>query len=92
MEHYCCLVDALARAGCLADASLVVELMPFEPNSTIRKALLGACRTCCDVDLARFVADAEEPRDHATLVLLSNIIAAGGGEWEEILAGAEELL
>jgi pentatricopeptide repeat protein len=92
MEHYCCLVDALARAGCLADSLRVIELMPFEPNSTIWKALLGACRTCCDIDFARYVVDTSlaEPRDNATFVLLSNIFAAAGG-WEALLTDTEEL-
>ena len=88
MEHYCCIVDVLGRAGCLDDAFYVIQNMPFEPNAAIWKAFLGACKTCYDIDLAKYVVDSLEPQDNATFVLLSNIFAAGSG-WEDILGDSE---
>ncbi|KAJ7527669.1 hypothetical protein O6H91_16G065400 [Diphasiastrum complanatum] len=34
-EHYACMVDLLGRAGFLADAELVINKMPIQPNSVV---------------------------------------------------------
>ncbi|KAL0373388.1 UNVERIFIED_CONTAM: Pentatricopeptide repeat-containing protein [Sesamum radiatum] len=55
-EHYACMIDVLGRAGKLDKAMHLVNNMPFEANSIVWGALLGAakihkgCRTrptCC---------------------------------------------
>ena len=43
-EHYACVVDLLGRAGRLDEARSLVESMPFGPDPTVLKTLLGACR------------------------------------------------
>ncbi|KAK6911664.1 DYW domain [Dillenia turbinata] len=42
VEHYGCVVDLLGRAGLLAEAEELVNLMPMEPNAAVWGALLGA--------------------------------------------------
>ncbi|KAB5513639.1 hypothetical protein DKX38_027545 [Salix brachista] len=44
MEHYGCVVDLLARAGLLREASEFIRRMPFEPDASVLGALLGACK------------------------------------------------
>jgi pentatricopeptide repeat protein len=44
IEHYGCVVDLLARAGLLGEASEFIRRMPFEPDASVFGALLGACK------------------------------------------------
>lgn len=76
MEHYACMIDLLGRAGRLDETKSLIEGMPFEPNAMVWKTLLGACRTCGDIELASQVAShllELEPEEHCTYVLLSSI-------------------
>ncbi|XP_061371411.1 putative pentatricopeptide repeat-containing protein At3g25970 [Gastrolobium bilobum] len=76
MEHYACAIDLYGRAGYLEKAKALVETMPFEPDTMVLKTLLGACRTCGDIDLASHVARTLlelEPEEHCTYVLLSDM-------------------
>ncbi|GAV77599.1 PPR domain-containing protein/PPR_2 domain-containing protein/PPR_3 domain-containing protein [Cephalotus follicularis] len=76
MEHYACVVDLFGRAGRLLEAKTLVESMPFEPDAMVWKTLLGACRVCCDIELATEVAShllELQPEEHCTYVLLSNM-------------------
>ncbi|KAI0526742.1 hypothetical protein KFK09_002333 [Dendrobium nobile] len=51
-EHYACLIDLLGRGGRLTEAWEKITKMPAEPSSVVWVALLGACRTHSDVELA----------------------------------------
>ena len=76
MEHYTCAVDLYGRAGRLDEAKSLVESMPFEPDATLWKTLLGACRACGNIELASQVASyllEAEPEEHCTYVLLSDM-------------------
>ncbi|XP_057415189.1 putative pentatricopeptide repeat-containing protein At3g25970 [Lotus japonicus] len=76
MEHYACAIDLYGRAGCLEKAKALVETMPFEPDGMVLKTLLGACRSCGDIELASQVAKSLlelEPEEHCTYVLLSDM-------------------
>ena len=86
MEHYTCMVDLLGRAGHLEDAKLFILNMPLEPDGATWGALLGACRTYGNVELAEFAAKERlklEPKSAATYVVLSNIYAAAG-KWDQV--------
>ncbi|KAL5063173.1 hypothetical protein RYX36_024910 [Vicia faba] len=75
-EHYACAVDLYGRAGHLEEARALVETMPFEPDGMVLRTLLGACRSCGDIELASHVAKTLlelEPEDHSTYVLLSDL-------------------
>ncbi|XP_073219926.1 putative pentatricopeptide repeat-containing protein At3g25970 [Cicer arietinum] len=76
MKHYACAVDLYGRAGHLEEAKALIETMPFEPDAMVLTTLLGACRSCGDIELASHVAKTLlelEPEDHSTYVLLSSL-------------------
>ncbi|KAJ7542125.1 hypothetical protein O6H91_10G090900 [Diphasiastrum complanatum] len=80
-EHYACMVDLLARAGCWADAELFINKMPIQPDSVVWMTLLGAARNHGHVEIGRRAFDLLvklEPKNAAPYVLLSNIYAAAG--------------
>ncbi|XP_024533665.1 pentatricopeptide repeat-containing protein At4g02750 [Selaginella moellendorffii] len=49
LEHYVCLIDALARAGELSQAHELLECMPFEPNALAWQTLLGCAKDQLDL-------------------------------------------
>ncbi|KAJ7542135.1 hypothetical protein O6H91_10G091300 [Diphasiastrum complanatum] len=78
-EHYACMVDLLARAGCWADAELFINKMPIQPDSVVWMTLLGAARNHGYVEIGRRAFDLVvklEPKNAAPYVLLSNTYAA----------------
>eukprot|EP01018_Ginkgo_biloba_P027696 Gb_25126 [translate_table: standard] len=86
LEHYCCMVDLLGRAGCLIEAQDFVNKMPIEPDAAVWLSLLGACRIHTNVELGELVAEqlfALDPKNAAHYVLLSNIYAAAG-RWDDV--------
>ncbi|KAG6701142.1 pentatricopeptide repeat-containing protein At3g49710 [Carya illinoinensis] len=85
-EHYSCMIDLLGRAGKLSEAESLIETMPFSPGSIGWAALLGACRTHGNMELAvksgnHFLQ--LEPSNAAPYVMLANIYASAG-KWEEV--------
>ncbi|XP_077233929.1 tetratricopeptide repeat (TPR)-like superfamily protein [Tasmannia lanceolata] len=93
VDHYCCIIDLLGRAGHLDEAERLINSMPFPAESHIWWALLGACRAHCNVRLGRIAAGfllEIEPDNPAVYVFLSNIYAAAG-QWEEA-ASVRELM
>lgn len=81
-DHYSCLVDALSRAGRLHDAYGVIrDLPPSKVTAKAWGALLGACRTYGEVELAEIAGRALfeiEPDNAANYVLLGKIYASVG--------------
>ncbi|OAY73752.1 Pentatricopeptide repeat-containing protein [Ananas comosus] len=76
--HYGCMVDLFTRAGLFDKAEELIQTMPFEPDSVMWKAILGACRIHKNFTLGekaglRLIEVA--PNDNASYVLLSNIYA-----------------
>eukprot|EP01018_Ginkgo_biloba_P009788 Gb_07729 [translate_table: standard] len=85
LEHCCCLVDLLGRAGRLDDALDFINKMPIKPDAAVWGSLLGACRTHGNVDLGECVAERLfelESDNSANYVLLSNIYGAAG-KWDD---------
>ncbi|KAK2994700.1 hypothetical protein RJ640_029437 [Escallonia rubra] len=85
-EHYACMIDLLGRAGKLNEATDLVDKMPFETNSSVWGALLGAARIHKDVELGQRAANmlfTLEPEKSGTRVLLANIYASVGS-WEDV--------
>ncbi|KAF4357419.1 hypothetical protein G4B88_009738 [Cannabis sativa] len=85
-EHYACMVDVLGRCGKLEEAEELVRNMPFEANSTVWLALLGACRNHSNLDVAERAARnifELEPHCSAAYVLLSNIYASAN-RWSDV--------
>jgi pentatricopeptide repeat protein len=77
-EHYNCMVDLLGRAGKLDEAVEIIHRMKFEPDTTLWRTLLGACRMHKNANLAAYAAKEIlklEPEDQGARILLSNIYA-----------------
>eukprot|EP01018_Ginkgo_biloba_P027099 Gb_06370 [translate_table: standard] len=86
IEHYVCMVDLFARAGCLDEAECFIKAMPFEPGALVWQTLLSACRIQGNLELGERVAGyllKSEPQEAVTYVLLSNIYAASG-RWDGV--------
>eukprot|EP01018_Ginkgo_biloba_P024067 Gb_36177 [translate_table: standard] len=86
MEHYCCMVDLLGRAGRLDEALDFIIKMPRKPSAAVWGSLLGACRIHANIELGECVAERLfelEPKNAAPYVLLSNMYAAAG-RWDGI--------
>lgn len=86
-EHYACIVDLLGRAGLLEEAEALILALPYEPDAVIWGALLGACRRCGNLVMAKRIAgrlSIVEPKDSFNYVLLANMYTANE-EWDEAL-------
>lgn len=84
-DHYACVVDMLGRAGRIVEAFDMVQTMPMGPHPGALGALLSACKTHDNVEIAEIVANKLfelEPRNTGNYILLSNIYA-GKEQWEE---------
>ncbi|KAL7000068.1 hypothetical protein U1Q18_001218 [Sarracenia purpurea var. burkii] len=88
MEHYGCVVDLLGRAGLLREATEFINAMPFEPDSSVLGAILGACKVHGSAELANKVGRRlldSWPRHCGQYVLLSTIYA-GAEMWDRAAA------
>lgn len=86
IEHYGCMVDLLGRSGFLQEAYGLIRSMPVRPNAALWGALLSACCTHSDAELAKCAANELiilEPWNSGNYVLLSNIYAEEG-KWDEV--------
>lgn len=80
-DHYSCVVDVLSRAGRLWEAYEIIQGMPVKATAKTWGALLGACRTYGEVELAEIAGRALfelEPQNAANYVLLTRIYASMG--------------
>lgn len=88
VEHYCCFVDLLGRAGFLDRAFEVVKSMQIHPDIAIWRALLSACRIHRDIKLGEQVIRLTKQLDltmyNGGKVLLSNLYASLG-KWESVV-------
>ncbi|XP_031261606.1 pentatricopeptide repeat-containing protein At2g29760, chloroplastic-like [Pistacia vera] len=85
MEHYGCMVDLLGRNGHVDKALDLILIMPYEANSIIWRALLGACRLHGNAEIGEIAGQKLlelEPNHGAYYVLLSNLLA-NTNQWEE---------
>lgn len=85
-EHCSCMVDLLARAGCLNEAEGFIHQMAFDPDIVVWKTLLAACKTHGNVDVGKRAAEnilKIDPSNSAAHVLLCNIYASKGN-WEDV--------
>lgn len=81
IEHYGCVVDLLGRAGRLVEAYELVKNIAVEPDIVIWGALLGACRSHQNLELAEVAAQRLvelDPGHDGNYVLLSNVYASMG--------------
>lgn len=75
IEHFCCLVDLLGRAGLVKEAKETILSMPMKPNAVLWRSLLGAARIHGDLDTGEVALKnlvELEPETSGNYVLLSN--------------------
>ncbi|CAA6672919.1 unnamed protein product [Spirodela intermedia] len=85
-EHYACMVDLLGRAGYLDEAWDFIENMPQEPDAGVWGALLGACRSHKNLELAEAAAEQLfklEPHNPANYLLMASIYGSRS-QWERV--------
>ncbi|KAF9625064.1 hypothetical protein IFM89_017867 [Coptis chinensis] len=85
-RHYTCLVDLLARSGCLTEAEELIKAMPFQPETNAWASLLSACSTYNNEEMAERTAWKLwelSTENSAGYVLLSNIYASAG-RWKDV--------
>jgi pentatricopeptide repeat protein len=85
IEHYCCMVDLLGRAGHLDEAEELINNMQIKPTAALWSSLLSACRIHFNIKLGERVAEClfELDPENASHYVLSNIYAAAG-RWDGI--------
>ncbi|CAN0841057.1 Pentatricopeptide repeat-containing protein DOT4, chloroplastic [Linum grandiflorum] len=85
MEHYSCVVNMLARAGRLEDATAFIHQMPLQPDKSVWGALLAACLDQQNVDVGKLAAEQLvhlEPQCAGHYVTLSNLYTESSN-WDE---------
>ncbi|KAJ8646695.1 hypothetical protein MRB53_008443 [Persea americana] len=86
LEHCACMADLLGRKGKLKEALEFIQNMHVEPDAGVWGALLGACRTHHEVEVAEYVANRLfilEPQSAVSYVAMANIYAAAG-RWDGV--------
>ncbi|KAH7276358.1 hypothetical protein KP509_39G004000 [Ceratopteris richardii] len=53
LEHFNSMIDLFCRAGQIEKASGMLDVIPFQPNFVTWTTLLGACRQCGDIQVAK---------------------------------------
>ncbi|CAK7346872.1 unnamed protein product [Dovyalis caffra] len=84
IEHYSCMVDLFARAGCLEEAMNLIRRMPSEADASMWSSVLRGCVAYGDKDLGEKVAQQIielDPENSGAYVQLSSIFATSG-DWE----------
>ncbi|XP_026401316.1 putative pentatricopeptide repeat-containing protein At5g52630 [Papaver somniferum] len=80
-EHYACMIDLLGRSGKIDKAVELLNQMPFQPDATVWKALLAACRSHGKLEVAVWAAESLfelEPKNAVAYVQLANMYSASG--------------
>lgn len=86
IEHYACMVDLLGRKGLLEEAIRLIGRMPLKPDVVVWGAVLRACRTYGNIEVARQILKqllVMEPQSSGLYVLLANIYCEAE-RWEDV--------
>ncbi|XP_019058909.1 PREDICTED: pentatricopeptide repeat-containing protein At5g06540 isoform X2 [Tarenaya hassleriana] len=86
IEHYGCMVDLLGRSGEILEAEELIREMPIEADVVILGALLSACKSHGNVEVAERVAEKMmglDPNNHGVYVVMSNVYAEAE-RWKEM--------
>ncbi|KAJ6796972.1 pentatricopeptide repeat-containing protein, mitochondrial-like [Iris pallida] len=80
-QHYACIVDSLARAGEIDKAFGLIGAMPFEPDASLWRIVLGACAKHGNLETGKRIAEQLvelEPDEATNYVLIANVYARVG--------------
>ena len=83
IEHYSCMMDFFARAGCLEAAMSLIEEMPFEADASMWSSVLRGCVTHGNKSLAKTLAKQItdlDPENSGAYMQLSSILATSGDQ------------
>ncbi|XP_057535683.1 putative pentatricopeptide repeat-containing protein At1g77010, mitochondrial isoform X1 [Amaranthus tricolor] len=83
-EHYACMVDLLARFGCLEEAAALLKQMPVKADVTMWSSVLRGCVVHGNKNLGKEVSEIMihlDPENSSAYVHLSGIFASSG-DWE----------
>ncbi|RDX98516.1 Pentatricopeptide repeat-containing protein, mitochondrial, partial [Mucuna pruriens] len=86
VAHYACMVDLLGRGGFLGEAMTLIQKMAVKPDVVVWGALLGACRTYGNLEVAKQIMKQllELGRyDSGLYVLLSNMYSESQ-RWDDM--------
>ncbi|GER25469.1 pentatricopeptide repeat-containing protein [Striga asiatica] len=86
IEHYCCLVDLLGRAGLVEEAEERVRAVPLKPKTVLWRSLLGTARVHGNLKIAELALGKLvelEPETSGKYVLLSNMYACLD-KWDDV--------
>ncbi|GAB4849985.1 hypothetical protein Ancab_029284 [Ancistrocladus abbreviatus] len=84
IEHYSCMVDLFARSGCLEEAVLLIEQMPFQADASMWTSVLRGCAAHGHRTLGKKVAELIidlDPENSGAYVQLSGVFAVAD-DWE----------
>lgn len=85
IEHYSCMIDLFARAGCLQGAIALIDEIPYQPDATMWSAVLRGCIENGDKSLSMEVAKRIielDPQNSGAFVQLSGVMASTG-DWKQ---------
>lgn len=83
IKHFGCMVDLLAKGGCLEEAEDFINAMPMKPDAVIWRTLIWACKVHADTERAeRLMKHLElqgmSAHDSGSYILASNVYASTG--------------
>lgn len=84
IEHYSCMVDLFARAGCFGEAMDLIEEMPFQADPNIWLSVLRGCISHGNKTIGKMAAEKIiqlDPENPGAYIQLSNILATSE-DWE----------
>lgn len=85
-ENFSCMVDLLARSGCLEEAEDFINNLPVEPDGMMWESLLAGCRIHKNMEIGKRVAETLmelKPQYPGPYVTLLDIYAAAG-RWDDV--------
>ncbi|XP_027360915.1 putative pentatricopeptide repeat-containing protein At1g77010, mitochondrial isoform X1 [Abrus precatorius] len=85
IEHYSCMVDLFARAGCFEEAMNLIEEMPFQADANMWLSVLRGCIAHGNKSIGKMAAEKIiqlDPENPGAYIQLSNILASTE-DWEE---------
>ncbi|KAD7479603.1 hypothetical protein E3N88_02739 [Mikania micrantha] len=86
IQHYGCMVDLLGRGGMVLEAEELINRMPWKADLKIFGALLSACSSHGNIEVAERVVKKMVVLDHdnhGVYIVLSNMYA-NVGRWDDV--------